>query len=73
VNRFKTNEHVLLVAIQKNGEDYEWRVPLATYKETMLWLLLHHEKHYPDLTTQDERGVCREIEELAETFERTLA
>jgi hypothetical protein len=73
MNRFKTSEHVLLVAIRKNGHDYEWRVSLGDYKATMLWLLMHHDKHYPELTIDDVRGVCHEIEEMAETFERTIA
>jgi hypothetical protein len=73
MNRFQKIEvqDVLLVAIRKNGREYEWRIPVDEWRE---WsdAIVEHSYLYPELNSSDIQLVTLEIQELAEIAGRKL-
>ena len=73
MNRFQKIEvqDVLLVAIRKNGHEYEWRIPADEWREWS-FAIVEHSYLYPMLNSSDIQQVTLEIRELAEIAERKL-
>ena len=73
MNRFQKIEvqDVLLVGIRKNGQEYEWRIPVDEWRDWS-FAIVEHSYMYPELNSSDIELVTLEIRELAEIAERKL-